>query len=108
MNSARSTTAPATPQSSALCWRCAADAKALKDDQKDEEIVDAERGLNGVAAHPFQRRLAAMRDGDPAGKSGRRDKQHARPEPRKHLGVAVFRLWPGNSESASSSAATTA
>jgi hypothetical protein len=34
-----------------------ADAEALKDNQEDEEIVHAERGFNGVAAHPLKRRL---------------------------------------------------
>jgi len=37
-----------------------ADAETPKDDQEDKEIVDAEGGFNGVAAHPFKRRLTPL------------------------------------------------
>jgi hypothetical protein len=47
-----------------------ADAEALKDDQEDEEIVDAKGGLDGLTGDPFERCLVALGDGDPRGKGG--------------------------------------
>ena len=56
-----------------------ADAEALKDDHEDEEIVDAERGFNGVAAHPFERGLAALGHGDPGSKANCGEEQECCP-----------------------------
>src|SRR6202034_2347577 len=53
-----------------------ADPEALKDDQEDEEIVDAERGFNGVASEPLERGLAALCHADP-GTEADRGQHHA-------------------------------
>ena len=70
--------------------------EALKDDQEDEEIVHAERGLNGVAGHEFQSRLAAFGKVDPYGKARRGQHKHAGPEPRN--GLRTARLAPVSRE----------
>ncbi len=69
--------------------------EALKDDQEDEEIVDAERGLNGVAADPFERCLTALGNGDPGGEGGCGQHQDDRPEPGNGLGVPGLALVAG-------------
>ena len=69
-----------------------ADAEAMKDDQKDEEIVHAERGFNGVAAYPFKSGLPALGEGDPCGKSRRGKHECKCAQPRK--GLRVARLAP--------------
>ena len=47
-----------------------ADAEALKYDQEDEKVVDAERRLNGPTADELKRRLPARGHSQPHGKSG--------------------------------------
>ena len=42
-----------------------ADAKALKEDEEDEQVIYAEGGFNRVAGYKFKRRLATLHDGNP-------------------------------------------
>ena len=58
-----------------------ADLEALKDDQEDEEIVDAERGFDGVAGDAFKRGLPALGSADPRGEAGRGEHESRRSKP---------------------------
>ena len=69
--------------------------EALKQHHENKEIIDAERGLNGVAGDKFKGRLAALRHGDPAGKAGGGQHQDCRAQPCKGLGVASFAAVAG-------------
>ena len=95
MNSARRTIAPATPHSRAVCWRFWLMRNPSKENEEDEEIVDAERGLDGVAGHEFERVVTALPDSDPDREDSRRSNQNAGPDPcgrlRARLLAAVCR-----------------
>jgi len=84
-----------------------ADAEALEENQKDKEIVDAERGFNRVACHKLKCRLMAFGDGDPSGEGGCGRTSRAVRAMRRSVCVAS-RGGAESSQSATSSAATTA
>ena len=58
-----------------------ADAEALEEDEEDEEIVDAERRLNRIAGHEFERALPALSEVDPDGEDDCRSDEHRSPDP---------------------------
>jgi len=58
-----------------------ADAEAAKQDQKDEQIVDGQRSLDGVAGDEFKRRLASLLVVEPEGESAGREGHEEAPEP---------------------------
>src|SRR5579872_175752 len=61
------------------------DPETLKEHEKNEEIVDAERCLNGIAGDELQSALTALRDPYPPGKHRRRENKNSGPEPRRGL-----------------------
>ena len=71
------------------------DAKALEENQEDKEIVDAERGFDGVAGDEFEGGLMAFGDGDPGGEGGCGGDEKSGPEPGDGLGAASFRSAAG-------------
>ena len=85
-----------------------ADPEPFKQNQEDEEIVDAERGLDGVAGHELERRLPAHGYGNPAGKAGRGQRHPCGSQPGEDLRVPRLAPVAGQHESATSTAATTA
>ena len=58
-----------------------ADLESLKQDEKDEEIVDAEGGLDGKTGYKFKGRLASLSQRDPAGKAHCNEDKKAGPQP---------------------------
>ncbi len=59
------------PQERRVLTMCR-DAEALKENEEDEKIVDAERGLNGVAGDKLERGLATLEPANPYGEGRRR------------------------------------
>ena len=67
-----------------------ADAEALKKHHENKEVIDAERGFDGVAGHKFKGGLATLHQGDPGGKGDGGQHQDCGAQPGKGLRMAGF------------------
>ena len=66
------------------------DTESLKENKKDEEIVDAEGRLDRVPGDKLKRPLPALHHADPRCEYRGSQHQHRRPQPRRSLGLCAF------------------
>ncbi len=80
-----------------------ADAESAKEDEKDEEIIDAERCLDGVAGSEFECCLMAFFEVEPEGESASGTGYKQAPEPCELgsglIGAAMRQQCVGGDES---------
>src|SRR5581483_5817143 len=79
--------APDSPQQGGML-PLAVDPKALEQNKKNKEVIDAERGLDGVAGYKLKRWLPAVCKGHPDGKCTSRKDEKDRSDPGEKLRMA--------------------